>query len=265
MTQTWDCTDARPSLGVYVLGAIDPAERALVDAHLATCRECRDELAGLAGLPALLARVNPDEISRICADDAVRHGHRATGRRRSCSAPCSTWPRPAAAEPVALPGGRGRGRGDRRRPVRGLRSPSATETARCPGSRLGVTALGNRARDEQRPPGRPPPSPTPTSCGATRSRSWWITSRWGPRASCGWSIPTGRRTQVAAWTTARDEGKVWYGGSMASTAGAISTFQITGEPGAADRPRRPEPAGPRPQPGMDDRLASVLSIGVTGG
>ena len=47
--QTWDCTDARLSLGVYVLGAIDPAERALVDAHLATCRDCRDELAGLAG------------------------------------------------------------------------------------------------------------------------------------------------------------------------------------------------------------------------
>src|SRR5438876_612430 len=30
-----------------------------------------DALAGLAGLPALLARVNPDEISRICADDTV--------------------------------------------------------------------------------------------------------------------------------------------------------------------------------------------------
>jgi anti-sigma factor RsiW len=74
MTQIWDCTDARLSLGVYVLGAIDPAERALVDAHLVTCRDCRDELAGLAGLPALLARVNPDEISRIRADDTVRAG-----------------------------------------------------------------------------------------------------------------------------------------------------------------------------------------------
>src|SRR6185437_10174544 len=68
MTQIWECTDARLSLGVYVLGAIDPAERALVDTHLVTCRDCRDELAGLAGL---LARVNPDEISRICADDTV--------------------------------------------------------------------------------------------------------------------------------------------------------------------------------------------------
>src|ERR1035441_4457169 len=78
MTATWDCTEARPSLGVYVLGAIDPAERTLVDAHLATCRDCGDELAGLAGLPALLARVNPDEVSRIRADDTVRT---ATGDR----------------------------------------------------------------------------------------------------------------------------------------------------------------------------------------
>src|SRR5690348_7789934 len=72
MTPTWDCAEARLSLGVYVLGAIDPAERSLVDAHLQTCRECRDELAGLAGLPALLARVNPDEISRITSEDTVR-------------------------------------------------------------------------------------------------------------------------------------------------------------------------------------------------
>ena len=39
--------------------------------------------------------------------------------------------------------------------------------------------------------------------------------------------PDGTRTEVAAWTTARDEGKVWYAGSMASSAGSISKFQIT--------------------------------------
>jgi anti-sigma-K factor RskA len=55
----------RHTLGVYVLGAIDPAERAAVDAHLAGCSECREELAGLAGLPALLGRVPFDEAERI--------------------------------------------------------------------------------------------------------------------------------------------------------------------------------------------------------
>jgi hypothetical protein len=41
--------------------------------------------------------------------------------------------------------------------------------------------------------------------------------------------PDGTRTQVAAWTTASDEGNVWYSGSMASTAQPISKFQITAD------------------------------------
>ncbi len=57
MTGTWDCREARVALGVYVLGAIDPAERTLVDAHLATCQACRAELAEFAGLPRLLSLV----------------------------------------------------------------------------------------------------------------------------------------------------------------------------------------------------------------
>ncbi|HXP57472.1 MAG TPA: zf-HC2 domain-containing protein [Streptosporangiaceae bacterium] len=68
-TSAWECADTRQALGVYVLGAIDPAERALVDAHVAGCPDCRDELAGLAGLPALLSRVGADEIGRIDLED----------------------------------------------------------------------------------------------------------------------------------------------------------------------------------------------------
>jgi anti-sigma factor RsiW len=67
--QTMDCAEARVSLGVYVLGAIDPAERAQVDSHLASCRDCRDELAGLAGLPALLARVGAEEAIALAETD----------------------------------------------------------------------------------------------------------------------------------------------------------------------------------------------------
>lgn len=59
------CQRICPLLGVYVLGAIDPAERSQVDAHLAGCPACREELAGLAGLPALLGRVQFDEAARI--------------------------------------------------------------------------------------------------------------------------------------------------------------------------------------------------------
>jgi predicted anti-sigma-YlaC factor YlaD len=62
-----DCREVRMLLGVYVLGAIDRIDRPLVDEHLAWCRDCRDELAGLAPLPAMLGRVSLDEAERIVA------------------------------------------------------------------------------------------------------------------------------------------------------------------------------------------------------
>ena len=65
MTGPADCGDIRHALGVYVVGAIDPAERAIVDAHLSHCPECREELAGLAGLPALLGRVPAADVERM--------------------------------------------------------------------------------------------------------------------------------------------------------------------------------------------------------
>ncbi|MGH3159390.1 MAG: anti-sigma factor family protein [Streptosporangiaceae bacterium] len=72
MNDMTGCQHIRQLLGVYVLGAIDPAERAQVDAHLPGCAECREELAGLAGLPALLGRVPLDEAARIAGFDSGR-------------------------------------------------------------------------------------------------------------------------------------------------------------------------------------------------
>jgi anti-sigma factor RsiW len=69
MSNAASCREIRHSLGVYVLGAIDPAERAQVDEHLATCADCREELAGLAGLPALLRRVPTAEAERLAVAD----------------------------------------------------------------------------------------------------------------------------------------------------------------------------------------------------
>ena len=67
MTDMAGCRQIRQALGVYVLGAIDPAERAQVDEHLATCPECREELASLAGLPAMLRKVPVVEAERLAA------------------------------------------------------------------------------------------------------------------------------------------------------------------------------------------------------
>ena len=64
------CREIRQALGVYVLGAIDPAERAQVDEHLAACPGCREELASLAGLPAMLGKVPLVEAERLAVADA---------------------------------------------------------------------------------------------------------------------------------------------------------------------------------------------------
>ncbi len=59
------CRGIRLLLGVYVVGAIDPAERAIVDEHLGQCSACRDELASLAGLPAMLSRVPAADLEQL--------------------------------------------------------------------------------------------------------------------------------------------------------------------------------------------------------
>jgi Putative zinc-finger len=64
------CRDIRLALGVYVVGAIDPTERTIVEVHLSHCPACREELAGLAGLPALLGRVPVGDAERLALHNA---------------------------------------------------------------------------------------------------------------------------------------------------------------------------------------------------
>jgi hypothetical protein len=242
MTPTWDCTEARLSLGVYVLGAIDPAERAVVDAHLQTCEECRDELAGLAGLPALLARVNPDEISRICADDAVgssvpaaamvSNGPVAIGdgaedrppgeligtvldlaeaRRRRGRWRIAAW----AAAVVVIAGGL----------AGGLSSISTTKVIKVPLSP--GTSQWETVQAVSKISG--------ASASVAYAHEQWgdayavLVDHIQVGTTCElWIVhPDGTRTLAGSWTTAPDEGKVWYSGSTAASDKAISSFQIT--------------------------------------
>lgn len=50
----------RTQLGAYALGALEPAEVAAVDEHLATCAECRAELAELNEMKDFLGEVPPE-------------------------------------------------------------------------------------------------------------------------------------------------------------------------------------------------------------
>ncbi len=45
----------------YVLGALDPHERAEFETHLGSCPECRQEVTAFAPIPGLLAKVDPTE------------------------------------------------------------------------------------------------------------------------------------------------------------------------------------------------------------
>jgi hypothetical protein len=79
----------REQLGAYAVGALEPRERAEVDAHLQECRSCREQLSRLAALPGLLARLSPDEATEpvpVPADVGERAlaalGTRRRARRR---------------------------------------------------------------------------------------------------------------------------------------------------------------------------------------
>jgi anti-sigma factor RsiW len=228
MSESWDCAETRISLGVYVLGAIDPADRALVDAHLATCRECRDELAGLAGIPALLARVTPEEIERIAAEqpgDTITEAppqlvatvlDLADARRRR-----SRWRFVAsAAAAVAIIGGVFGGLA-----VSGSPAPApAAQIAFPPGTGSWEEVSG-----------------TSTS-GDVNATVSYAAEHWGTvLAAKVEGIPVGTtcelyvvhndgtRTMATQWTTAIDEGKVWYWGALAmpSTNKGIASFEVT--------------------------------------
>lgn len=61
------CDEVRMSLGVYVLGALEPDERVLVEAHLAECAECRAELEELAGVTTFLGRVSEGDVAQVAS------------------------------------------------------------------------------------------------------------------------------------------------------------------------------------------------------
>jgi hypothetical protein len=148
MTSGTECSRLRILLGVYVLGAIEPAERAMVDAHLGVCARCRDELASLAGLPAMLGRVTEDQLEQLSSPpeellDSIlaKAAGESRGRRRKNR----LWLVAAAAALVLVTGvgvravtGTGTGGGTIAKPP-----PSPTVTAPTSGPTATTTVDGN--------------------------------------------------------------------------------------------------------------------------
>jgi predicted anti-sigma-YlaC factor YlaD len=74
------CHDATLSLGAYVLGALDPDERADLERHLHACPACRDDLAEIAGMPGLLGKLTLEDIKAELPSPPEDLYHRLAGR-----------------------------------------------------------------------------------------------------------------------------------------------------------------------------------------
>lgn len=216
------CAQIRHALGVYILGAIDPAERAEVDSHLAECGPCRDELARLAGLPALLARVSPDDV-----DDG-----------------------PPAADPTMLDQAIGRVAGQRRRARRLRAAAAATAIVVVAGGMAGAYATGAQVAGGETQAGPPPVTAPPTSEGSpvtvsasapdsdVRGRVTLAGRTWGTSLSVRLSgVPRyttcrlvavtagGQRSSAGSWQVTYSGG-VDVDGATALPAGRIAEFEV---------------------------------------
>jgi len=216
------CVETRQALGVYVVGAIEPSERSLVDRHLVGCGECRDELAGLAGLPALLGRVTLAEVERGLADAAYA-------------------PKPPERLLNSMLAETARRQRARRR--RSVVLAVAASAVLLTGVGAGVQALvaGHPAVTPQVQAAKPTDWETVSHTDAATNvsaevkyiqRVWgtetnvWVSGvRFGTKCDLWATDSAGHRTLVGSWSY--KDGRDWYPGSTSVAAASIKSFQIT--------------------------------------
>jgi hypothetical protein len=249
-----DCPEARIALGVYVLGAIDPAEQALVDAHLDTCDACLAEMAELADLMPLLALVPAEEAVRALeAGEAA--GTRAAGAsdapRLAEVVPITEAPRAAASEAsqdrlatgnAATVHDLSAARSQRRWLARAgavAAAAAVVGAASFGGVRL---AAGSSGQDPHNVVGVAN-GPWQTGYGSSGTVTGTVAYRsigWGTQLAAKvaglplgtpcqlWVVEgNGTRVQAGSWDTDASEGAVWYPGSAQVAATAIKSFVIT--------------------------------------
>lgn len=87
------------TLGVYLLGALDPSERSAFESHLSYCEICRGELVRLAPLPGLLNQITPDDFADSLPPTGVES---SVGAPVTAPMPLPRLPMPSP-EPVLTP------------------------------------------------------------------------------------------------------------------------------------------------------------------
>lgn len=230
MTGSAECRDIRHALGVYVLGAIDPAERSIVDAHLSVCPECREELAGLAGLPALLRRIPVGEAQQLADDDldelaaAGLPGPEVPSEEMLHSLLARTtqvrqarrWRGLAAAAAVVVVAG-----------AAGAAGWSAVHHAAGSGSNSAVPAHFTSVSATN-------PATHVAATVRYAGKDWGtvldtkvMNVPAGDRCQLLVTDSSGHTTVVGSWTTSYDESGVWYPGSSGVTLDTVRSFEVT--------------------------------------
>ncbi len=224
MTGSAECRDIRHALGVYVLGAIDPAERTVVDQHLATCPDCREELASLAGLPALLRRVPVGEAEQLASGDPDLADADLADDRMLQSLLDRT------------------GNVRRLRRWRGLAAAAAVIVVAAVGGAAGWGALHGAGHAGA---GVPAAAARWDSASATNPQTnvaatvRYAATNWGTavdtqikgapagtRCELEVTDAAGHTSVVGGWTASYDEGTAWYPGSSAVTLDSVRSFTI---------------------------------------
>ncbi len=178
-----DHSDLQRSLGAYVLGALEPAERGALDAHLTGCAACREELASYAGLPALLSRVSLEEatdgpgrppptlLPRVLSA-VERERDRGARRLRLWQAATAAVTGAAAVAVLLMVGPGSTGRAPTARPLAALQGVSATGQLTLE-SRPWGTAVHLRLHDL-------PPAPSYTAWAVDDAGTRTAVATWGP-------------------------------------------------------------------------------------
>jgi anti-sigma factor RsiW len=224
MGTKYDCAAARADLGVYLLGALEPAERSEVEQHLQTCVQCRDQLASLAALPALLRRVadgqavlgdpGPTSASEKSGPDKLIHAV-VRRRRRTRALVAAAAAAEGAAQSPAQP-----------------EAQAWSATAQATSSATGVWAEVRYA---------------PRAWG-TQVETRVTGVRPGTQCQLWISVAGRQRTAAGGWTIVSSRGVVWYPASVPLAAATLRDFQITTSAGSTLVSIHAPPPAPRRVP-----------------
>ncbi len=220
MTRTSTCGELRRELGVYVLGAMAPADRGAIESHLAYCAGCRSQLAELAGLPGLLHRVAADDLGVLVPAVGANRGGPSSAqplgallaqaaRRRKYRA-CLQL---GAAAAIGLAIGASIAYGALHAP------PQPLAAATLPGA---MTVRGHNPRDHA------------TAVVRFAGQRWGVqlyvqVNGVAPGTRCVLEVTDsrGQESAAASWTVAAGDESAWYGASSSVPVADVRGFVVT--------------------------------------